>query len=483
MKRSRFQIFIMIVAVSAALCSCGEEEIVPKSSFGQIDAMQDGEILLDQEAPDDTDDATEGGAGSVISSGKPMKTAKQLDVDELPDELKAMAAMCDAINLTSVELRKTYGEADDNFVWHSVHMFVVNNMGIKYGFKKVADNADAEPRTISNLIFAMFGKLREIPPLTDVSPNGNDGRAHILISNGMKYRFTMEDRGKSTPAIRRVTEYSDGSVEMEVALVDSNTGEETVSFIYTMRVNTRDTTTSAMFGYEITGARAADGITSDKLAGTPYLAVARRIYGRKGADKNDPASAVIEEVLKFVSFDENVPGLAYLNNAIDEDIIAYADDPPVGELYHEIMSYPLTTDDYVQVAVTLQSYPAYAKDPDIRCYGFDKKKKRPLEDTDLKALCGLTKDQVEDRIRNLIEPGEDGGQIQDIKYKGFLIRRNGSVDVFCTIDVTGGEGEPYSRLMAYNSVSALTRYVFEDDVIPADEADKIEPVLLHGRKD
>lgn len=481
MKSYRARIIFMIVCLSAVLCSCGEEESVPKSSFGQIDAMQDGEVLLDSGT--DGSGYTDG-SDDDLSSEKPMKTARSLDIDDLSDDLKAMAAMCDAINMTTVELGKSYGEADNDYMWHCVHIFVSDNNDRKYGFERIGDYKEADPGLVSDILYAMFGKLREIPPITnEMQSVGEDGHEHVTISNGLKYRFVMGDRGTSAPEIRRVTEYSDSSLEMEVALVDEETGKETVSFIYTLRANTRDTSTSARFDYEITGARPADGITSDKLSGTPYLVPIMQVYGWEEFDSDDPRSATVEEILNFASFDENSPGISALNSAINDEILVFAQTPPEGEQWHEIMSYPLTTDDYVQVAITFASCPLTGKDPEIRCYGFDKKKRRPVEDSDLEAICGLRPEKVIDIVRSKALPDGKDATIDNVAYKGFIVRRDGSADIFCTMDVTGAEAETYSRLVAYNSGSGKIRSVFDGEVIPEDETDNLKPVLTHGRKD
>jgi hypothetical protein len=322
----------------------------------------------------------------------------------------------------------------------------------------------------------MFGKLNSIPKISGNTFENIGGDAHVKISYELKYQFSIGDRGLSEPQVRSATQYSDGSLEMEVALVNSDTGEETVSFIYTMRANTRDTTTGALFDYEITGARPADRGTSDKIEGMPFLVPVMQVYGYDSYEKDDPKYAEVDEVLYYNSFKEHVPGVDELNARISHEILEYANASEDETSWHEICSYPLTTDDYVQVATTFVTRPGDGSDPDIRCYNYDKKKTRALDINDVLEMIGSSNDELIKHIEQL------AGETASADVRGFIVRRDGSVDIFCMITGTGEGSE--KKLAAYNSGTDELRFVFDDGyVIPEDETDDMKPELTHGRKD
>ena len=152
MKISRIGIFILIALVStASLCACEEEEI-HKSRFGQTDATTDGKVLIsiygEREEPEEEAGETSGGLS---------KTAKQLDIEDLPSGIKKMTGICDAINLACVAQYKAYSFEDSDFMWHCVHMYVCNCTDRDMGFERVGDSIDADPNIINDVMYAMFG--------------------------------------------------------------------------------------------------------------------------------------------------------------------------------------------------------------------------------------------------------------------------------------------------------------------------------------
>lgn len=464
-----------VLICMVVLCGCKQQH-VEKSSFGQVDVFSDGEVLVDDVDSESDPDEEEAAEEQFASSERPIKTSSKLDVDLLPPEVEEMVGLCDAINMTCVELQSAYNFTNTDFVWHCVHMYVSNCKDERMGFEKVGDSCEADPKIVNAVIYAMFGKLSSIPKVSGVTFEDIGRDAHVKISNDLKYQFSVGDRGISEPQVRNATQYSDGSLEMEVALVNGETGEETVSFIYTMRANTRDTTTGALFAYEITGVRPADRATSDRIEGMPFLVPVMQVYGYDSYDKNAPKYAEVEEVLYYNSFKEHVPGVDELNARISHEILEYANGSEDEESWHEICSYPLTTDEYVQVATTFVTRPGDGSDPDIRCYNYDKKKTRALDMNDALALIDTTNEKLLARI------GELAGSGSSADVRGFIIRRDGSVDVFCMI--TKADEEPGKKLAAYNSGTDELRFVFDGGfVIPEDETDNMKPELTHGRKD
>lgn len=473
MKNHDLLLIIASAAVLAAcLCACRQDP-APKSPFGQIDATQDGVVLVSN-AEEGSDESGDGEEDEKTTTDT-IKTSTQLDVNDLPVGIQRMTALCDAVNMACVELQKVYSADNNELIWHSVHMYVGNCKDADMGFKRVGEYIEADPKIVDAAIYAMFGKLRSIPEIPDNLMSGaeNDPNSHIQISNDLKYRFTAGDRGTSAPDVRRVTEYSDGSCEMEVALVDTESGEETVSFIYTLRANTRDTTTTAVYDYEITGVRAADRITSDKMNGTPFLTSLIQTY-----DGED-----VVEVLYFNSFKEHVPGMEELDQTISRELVDYATDP-VGEgKWHSIISYPVTTDDYVQFAVTYDICPDEDNDPGIHSYNYDKKKSRAMDLNDAYGACGITADKLSEKVTSLYMSDHPEDAVSSVSPCGFIVLNDGSVLIFHELTVTEGDGGVHKRLATYDSASSSLKYYKDtEDFIPGELTDTFKPPLTHGRK-
>ena len=484
-RRSLIAISILTLVLSC-LCSCRDKSA---ETAGPAASESSGNVQ-DTRSPvltsaDDDDEVLQDERAERLA----LDQATQLDVRNLPDDIKRMAGLCDAINMACVERRTTYGVRDGEFIWYCVRVYMCDHDDDFLGSEIVADRVDVPPETVDNILHAMFGELTaipDIPAITDLSSDiGNGGEdlgSYIVISNDMKYRFTLGDRGLSAPELRSVKEFPDSSLEMEVALIDAETEEEIVSFIYSMRPNTRNTTTSAMFAYEITQARAADKETADKMDGMPFLTQIVQTYGN-GDDEDSPKSNEVVEILYYTAYADNVPGMDELNARISHEILEYANSPEDEDTWREIISYPLTTQDHVQFAVTYATYPSDEGDPDIRCYNYDKKKRRAMDHNDALTLCGRSDDELTERVTELWKGMNPSGDIDEISYRGFIVRANGSADVFFMITAEE-EGAGRRKLFAYNSGTDELRYAFEPgDVIPADETDDIKPELTHGRKD
>ena len=205
--------------------------------------------------------------------------------------------------------------------------------------------------------------------------------------------------------------------------------------------------TGALFAYEITGARPADRATSDRIEGMPFLVPVMQVYGYDAYDMDDPKHAQVEEVLYYGSFKEHVPGVDEINARISHEILEYANAPVDESSWHEV---------------------------DIRCYNYDKKKTRAMDINDALKLIESSEEALMSRIGQLA----GGGSSADIK--GFIVRRDGSVDFFCMIRDEGTE----KKLAAYNSGADELRVISDgEDVLPEDETDDMKPELTHGRKD
>lgn len=483
---SRIRSIIIIsnlVILIGLLCAC-EKEKAPKSSFGEIDPLQEGQILNSNTSSEEktttreyADEEAENGPSEEAS-----EKGKELDVQHLPADIAKMIPICDAINQACIELNEAYSASNRSLVWRSVYAYICDSDDRSLGIKNVGEALDVDSSVVNEIIYAMFGKIKEIPPIPKDSTS-EYGKESISINTDLQYRFYNGDRGLSKPAVKSAKQYQDGSLELEVALVDSESEDEIVSFIYTMRANTRDTTSDARFLYEITGSRAGDIITEDKMNGTPYLVTVMQTYGYLSYDADDARYNEVNEVLSFMSFKKHVPGLDELNGEISHEILEYANNPLEEGYWNEICSYPLTTDKYVQVATTVATYPNDGSDPVLHSYNYDKSKRRAMDKNDAMVLCDIIDTELENDVITLTQSRLPDYSVSDAEYNGFIVKKDGSTDVFYSVRVDDSTKE-VARLVAYNSDTKDIRIVFEEgDVIPADECDGLKPVLTHGRKE
>ena len=485
MRKRSFVTIISIITLSSLLLNACKSEPVKKTRFGLTDAMSDGPVLamINGKSVTEEDSSEEEGE---VATGSSLKTAKSLDIDQLPENISKMIGLCDAINMVCVEKQKAYTADDEDFMWHCAHVFVINSNDKRLGLAKAGSYIEAEPDVVKDIMCAMFGKLREVPQIPESAMSDDDGMAHISMGNNLKYRFSAGDRGMSEPEVRRVTQYSDGSLEMEVALIDSETHEETVCFIYSMRANTRDTTTSARYAYEITGARSADKATSDKISGLPYLVPVVQTYGYDSYAKGDPRYDETCEIMMYASFNEHVPGMEELNSKIRNEVLSVYENEVDSDSHLRICSYPVSNSDYIQLVTSVSVIKGDTTASDIHSYNYIVKKNRVMDENDALAVCEMTKNELYKRIISLWEEGSsfEGIPLSDPVLKGFIIRNDGSADMFCTLAVADAEGVTNDNVVAYNSSSDSIRVIPPDgDVLPESETDSVRPKLTHGRED
>ncbi len=485
MKVSRkiFSVYTVICLVLMTFLTACEEETVPKTRFGKVDPLQEGAVIISSTGDgysSDEEDNTDSTTDTAV------KTSVKLDIEEPSENIVKMAELCDAINMACVDLLKAYTDKDPEFMWNCIYLYAVSYYDRVPGFVQLGGTIDGDPDTTVDVMYAMFGKMRQMPQMPETVRTSDDEGPYMEISNNLEYRFRVSDRGTSAMELRDATQYSDGTMEMEVALVDSESGDETVSFIYTMRSNTRDTTSSALFEYEITGARPADSLTSDKMNGIPFAGILRQEYGYDLYDEGDEKYGQVDEILYFRSFQEHVPGMEDLNSRITREVTEYADQPDSRETWHRICSYPVTTEECVQIATVIESFRDDGNTAvSIFTYNYDKSKRRTMNMYDALSLCDITTSSaLEAKVRSLAEDYVAQAVVQAVAYEGFVARADGSADVFYRLYVNKENTGREEMLVAFNSTTgALREITGEEEVIPAGECDRLKPVLTHGRKE
>ena len=486
----RINTVVLLAGICLVFAGCSDTKPGVTTSFGTEDILTEGEVLgflgedVGVENSEAFSDTSVGGAdaGTAKASSGSLKTATSLDVNDLPENMKGMVSLCDTLNITSVERGENYGNSPE-YLWNAVHIAVLNDDLSDEGYT-VADNVvEADNETVKELVRAMFGKVKTTPdiPAEYMKSESPDIPAAISVDEETGYSFSLGDRGMSEPEVRRVTVYSDGSAEMEVALLDSEFSEEIVSFIYSVRINTKDTSVSAKYGYEITGQRPANRTTANKMNGVPYITMVMQNYGNKKSDV--AAEKTIEEVPYFNSLKPKQKGIETLNARISYEIMEFAMMEEDDETqWHEICSYPVSNEKYVQVVVTYARWPAEGTEGEIRSYNFDASSMAAMDYNAAYALCNSDEKTIRKEISSAFSPKKSGEKLDRFNISGFLIKPDGSVDFYVVVYLVNGNGESYNRIAAFDSATKELRFVYDsgESVVSRELEDDFKPALTHG---
>ena len=107
-----------------------------------------------------------------------------------------------------------------------------------------------------------------------------------------------------------------------------------------------------------------------------------------------------------------------------------------------------------------------------------------MDINDALSICALTENELTGKVADLWSRLYPSAIINDSSYRGFIVRKDGSADIFYMLSVDEAGAGSYSKLIAYNSAAEKIRCVFEGDgVIPGEELDSMKPALKHNRKD
>lgn len=491
--RKSFGVILAMTMVCLVLSGCEEEKVGPTVSFGTEDILKEGKVLgvIGEEKVEEnsakSSDSSSSEAPSenakVTTSSEGLKKATQLDINDLPEDIMDMVSLCDTLNMTSVERGETYGNSPD-YVWAAVHNAVMNDDFSIEGYTVHESVVETDPDIVKQMIRSMFGKVKSIPdiPAEMMREDGDGIPASISVGNDSMYSFSLGDRGDSQAEVRRATLYSDGSAEMEVALIGGELSEEIVSFIYSMRMNTKDTSASAKYDYEITGQRPANRETTNKMNGVPFITMVMQNYGT--GLPGEAANHSVEEVPYFNSYNRGrATGIDALNARISYEIMEFAMAKEDEEQWHEIFTYPVSNLKYVQAVVTYSRWPDYGTEGSIRSYNFDVSGMKALDIRDACAFCDMSESQLIKDIKKAYVPGPDGGKLDRTEIEGFLIKEDGSVDFYAVLHINDTQDEPYNRIAAINSATKEFRWVFDSDegVVSDELVDNFIPPLTHGK--
>lgn len=408
-----------------------------------------------------------------------------LDEDNIPDEISAMLPLCDALNIVQCESGELYNPDDDAFVWRTIHIQLVNSDWKKEGFTIYDDCISVNNSKVKECAFGLFGDLNELPIIPNEMLNNYECFFAGTAQEGdINYNFSLGDRGLSKSRIKSAVVHGDTTVTLEVELFDVIDESEIVDFFYTLRINTKDLSTAARYQYEIVGATEATENTKNWMNGIPSVTFVEQFYGvESDYEEGDVRSNEIVEIPFYNSVRER-DSVDELNARISNELMSLENQIDSLNEWREIKSYPVSTENYIQVITTYNIYPTYGTHGDVVSYNYDVKNDKAMELSDALALCGVEGDELADAAMDVFSEFDEYSKLRECWCQGFLIREDGTVDFYFKIfyDSTTGS-EPFDVIGSYNYQSkASVIYDIDDDLVSEKMVDEMFPPLTHGKE-
>lgn len=208
-------------------------------------------------------------------------------------------------------------------------------------------------------------------------------------------------------------------------------------------------------------------------AGETAIIMSRQSYDEDGS---------IVEVPKFVSEGKS-SSIDKLNVSVSNSLANYVrgyggvtDDTYE---WYEIKSYPVSSEDYLQVVVTAVAYPNYATQGEAFSFNYDKKNDSILTLADALASFGSDTNDELDNIGALFEPYAYEGDIYSHAVPcGFIIQNSGVimiVRVFCRNELASD----YDALFVYRTDSGTLSPYDGNILFDAGICDSFEPPLFY----
>lgn len=186
-------------------------------------------------------------------------------------------------------------------------------------------------------------------------------------------------------------------------------------------------------------------------------------------------------IVEVPGFKGASPGVEEANSAVLADLGDYIDPqgwnaPEENCCWFEIKTYPVSSDKYVQAAMTAIVYPNYGTDGDLFSFCYSREKGRLITPEEALASVGLTVDEVEATVTQLAEQSfSDGEQVTGLTCDNLIFDGEEPI-ILAQICVSNRYGENWDRFCTYRPASGeLTEFM--GLLIPAELCDKTDPPL------
>ena len=140
------------------------------------------------------------------------------------------------------------------------------------------------------------------------------------------------------------------------------------------------------------------------------------------------------------------------------------------ESYCRIISYPCTTDRYINIIITVTEYPSGGSQGDFAVWCYDKVEGRQVTFKDALELAGVTTDGLISAVNDHVS--KEGVMFSDVYSIGFRLKKDGDVEFFADIYLRESEnGEEYRKIFIIDG-NDVTDYDGQK-LIPSSEVDEI----------
>ena len=228
-----------------------------------------------------------------------------------------------------------------------------------------------------------------------------------------------------------------------------------------MKSNTRNTSISAKFAYEITNVRVADTHTTNFMNGKPYLSMLIRSYGKDLYLQTDSKYNEVVEVPCFLSMGATGTELDDLNKRIVDElgVNGLEDAGSVDDSsYVRILTYPVVTALYIQAVVSSQKMPE-DDSINIKSYVYDLDNKRALSLEDGLVKVNMDEIRLIDNVKESYLSSNTDAIINGVEYMAFYVKEDNSVEYYVKIELGKKRARDRERkeIVSYNSESGFLR--------------------------
>lgn len=446
-------------------------------------------------ACDNKDDTVYNQVASVVYEDVPIEyneekvdeqislTSEYRDIKDLPKAVTDMIPLCNALSTVQVDTGSKYSTVNAKFVWKSIAIALKDVDRRDELVEKRKDYICVAPELVNEYAYAMFGKLKNLPAISELNEDGDES---IIFNKDVMYEVDtrLVDKRSTKSELVSALFYSDTDIDLEVRLVDKQTGEEIADFLYSMRVNTRDASLGSRFAYEIYNVRSADSKTYTLMKKVPYIMMQSQVYGSDIYEEDDPKYNEVLEIPVFTCYGDESEAIKGLNERIDEELNIPESDVEDDKVWHEIRSYPVVIKDYVQVLASNERKPNDDLAGNVYSYNYSTRDNKRLDNSYALGRYDITEEELLEAVQEAIEEADIEDTYTSGEYQAYIIRNDATIDFYIKAYFTDKCSKTYEKIVVYNyGTKELNVYSAGEALVSEDVETQITTPLSHGFAD
>lgn len=472
----------LMICLSLLLCfftGCSEE----KSGLTKVEEKP--EVLLKNSIVEPQSEYS----GNYIEGDMDENGDIHVDTKNVPVEIRSLLPLCEAIIIGQMDSGVTYDAESPYFIWHCVQVAFVNSGWGDKGAKVIGGKVVANSTVVKDYLLAMFGNIKDIPSIPEVlSQADENGDIQITFGNNMNYNFEISDMNVGNVEVKSIICHPDTTADVFLVLHDY-AGYEIGGFLFKLRGNTRDTSRSAKFLYEIVDVVPNDEITKKRMEKEPYLTKLVNSYGanvRSGMEPfssealENPRANIIDEIIGFDCFGGGNEVVDEFSNRIQRELV---DEVKEAEcLWYEVRSYPHTNDKYLQVLATRVIQTGTPTAGMVFSYVYDINSRKEITKQDALSKAGFTEETLIDEVTSHMLFVDGAATLEEVNYTGFIINDDESIDFYLNLAFTENGRASHDIVVTYNTATENVLIFNEESGIVPEDFSKDEVIKLsHGR--